>query len=266
MAKAKGVRGNAEPAKKIGRSSLPPPTRRDVLSVGVLGATGRMGEAVQRLTKGSAHLALGPLVGEGDTLDALGTADVVIDFSTPRATESLAKLAAKKRLPLVIGTTGLDAAAESALKAAAKKSPVFVSSNMSIGVFVLGRLIQKAEQLLGSSFDVELVEVHHRKKVDAPSGTAILLAETLKSSRELVHGRKGRPGARASTELGMHAVRGGDVIGDHTVHFLGDGERLELTHRATHRDLFAHGALRVAAVIAGLAPGRYAMGDIIDRL
>ncbi len=246
--------------------SAPKAKKLEIVRVGVLGANGRMGEAVTRLIGGDARLAKGPVVSEGDSLSALKGADVVVDFSAPAATRELAKLAAKARLPLVVGTTGLDRETEAALRAAAKKSPVFVSSNMSIGVYVLGRLVQQAEQMLGASFDVEIVEVHHRKKADAPSGTAILLGDWLKRPRDLAHGRKGRPGPRPKEELGMHAVRGGDVIGDHTVHFLGDGERLELTHRATHRDLFAHGALRVARVVATMPPGRYAMGDVIDRL
>jgi 4-hydroxy-tetrahydrodipicolinate reductase len=120
-------------------------------------------------------------------------------------------------------------------------------------------------EALGPSFDVEVVEVHHRAKVDAPSGTAIRLGDVVKNARagRYVHGREGRPGARKPDEVGMHAVRGGDVVGDHTVFFFGDGERIELTHRASNRDLFAHGAVRAAGWIAGKPPGRYRLGDML---
>jgi 4-hydroxy-tetrahydrodipicolinate reductase len=136
---------------------------------------------------------------------------------------------------------------------------------MSVGVHAMASLVEKAMQALGPSFDVEVVEVHHRAKVDAPSGTAIRLGDVVKNARSAryVHGREGRPGARKSDEVGMHAVRGGDVIGDHTVFFFGDGERIELTHRATNRDLFAHGAVRAAGWIAGKAAGKYRLGDML---
>ena len=137
---------------------------------------------------------------------------------------------------------------------------------MSLGVFVLSWLSERAAALLGAEFDVEIVEVHHRRKADAPSGTALRLAASVREARQelsLVHGREGKPGARDGGELGMHAVRGGDVIGDHSVHFLGDGERLELTHRATSRDLFAKGALRAAEYLAHKPAGRYGLSDVL---
>ena len=136
---------------------------------------------------------------------------------------------------------------------------------MSVGVHVLASLVEKAMAALGPSFDVEVVEVHHRAKVDAPSGTAIRLGDVVKHARHghYVHGREGRPGPRKPDEVGMHAVRGGDVIGDHTVFFFGDGERIELTHRASSRDLFAHGAVRAAGWIAGKPAGRYRLADML---
>jgi 4-hydroxy-tetrahydrodipicolinate reductase len=137
---------------------------------------------------------------------------------------------------------------------------------MSVGVHVLGALAAQAIAMLGPDFDIEVVETHHRMKVDAPSGTAIRLAEIARDARggaRLVHGREGKPGARATSEIGVHAVRGGDVVGDHTVFLLGAGERIELTHRASSRELFASGALRVARWIVGKPPGRYGMVDVL---
>lgn len=234
------------------------------LRLGVLGGSGRMGHAVERLARTSDGLVLEALVSEGEDLRALARVDVVIDFSAPEATHALLLLAQKARLPLVIGTTGLSAEHDEAILRAAKVSPILISANMSFGVYVLGAIAKEAARLLGTGFDVEIVEVHHRKKADAPSGTAFLLAEALDRKGYVpTHGRVGRRGARGSSELGFHALRGGDVIGDHTIHLLGDGERLELTHRATNRDLFAHGALRAARTVAGMSPGRYSMKDIV---
>jgi 4-hydroxy-tetrahydrodipicolinate reductase len=137
---------------------------------------------------------------------------------------------------------------------------------MSVGVHVLGALVAKAIAMLGPDFDVEVVEAHHKLKVDAPSGTALRIAEIAREARggaRFVHGREGKPGARAATEIGIHAVRGGDVVGDHTVLLLGAGERVELVHRASSRELFASGALRVARWIAGKPAGRYRMEDVL---
>ena len=252
----------------------------------VLGASGRMGRAVVRLAheagmkvvlalattehgRDAGELAgvgpIGALV-TGDSSAISGTgADVMIDFSTPSALVEAAAVCAIARIAIVSGTTGLDDGAKAALDDAAKRSAVLWEPNMSVGVHVLSSLVAQALAALGPSFDVEVLETHHRAKVDAPSGTAIRLAEVVKSIRqgELVHGREGRPGARKADEIGVHAVRGGDVVGDHTVFFLGDGERLELTHRASNRDLFAHGAVRAASWIAGKPAGRYGLADIL---
>jgi len=193
-------------------------------------------------------------------------AEVVIDFSTPGATAALAEVAASAGVAIVSGTTGLGGEARGALDKASAKVPVAWEPNMSIGVHVLGELVKRAIAMLGADFDVEIVEAHHRMKVDAPSGTALRLAEIAKtamSGARLVHGREGLPGARSATEIGMHAMRGGDVIGDHVVHLLGAGERLELVHRASSRDLFASGALRVARWVVGKAAGHYTMADVL---
>jgi 4-hydroxy-tetrahydrodipicolinate reductase len=256
------------------------------IRLAVLGANGRMGRAVVRLAHGAGMNVVcavgvgdeGRDVGELAGLGPIGTklsadakaiatsgAQVLIDFSAPAALVEATAVCAGAGIAIVSGTTGIDDAAKSALDAAATKCAVLWEPNMSVGVHVLTSLVEKAMQALGPSFDVEVVEVHHRAKVDAPSGTAIRLGDVVKNAREgrYVHGREGRPGARQPDEIGMHAVRGGDVIGDHTVFFFGDGERIELTHRASSRDLFAHGAVRAAGWIAGKAPGRYRLADML---
>jgi 4-hydroxy-tetrahydrodipicolinate reductase len=202
-----------------------------------------------------------------DTAASLLGADVVVDFSTAAALPRLLPLAARARVAVVSGTTRLDAEAERLLDEAARVVPVLWAPNTSVGVQVLAELVAQAAARLGLSFDVEIVEAHHRAKVDAPSGTADRLRRAVAEAREglvPVHGREGLVGPRKSEEIGVLALRGGDVIGDHTVHFLGQGERLELTHRATSRDLFAHGALRAARFLLGKPPGRYTMADVLS--
>jgi 4-hydroxy-tetrahydrodipicolinate reductase len=256
------------------------------MRLAVVGASGRMGRAVVRLA-GAQGMSIvcavgttdvgrdaGDLAGIGpigvcvvDGIGAIGDtkADVVIDFSSPTATAAMAPLAASQRAAIVTGTTGLGAEAREALAKAALQVPVLAEPNMSVGVAVLSKLVKMAVSMC-PGFDLEIVEVHHRAKVDAPSGTALRLAEVAAEARgsgSMVHGRHGRPGPRGDDEVGMHAVRGGDVIGDHTVHLLGGGERLELTHRATSRDVFAYGALRAASFLAGKAPGPYTLRDVL---
>jgi 4-hydroxy-tetrahydrodipicolinate reductase len=254
--------------------------------IGVVGANGRMGRAVVRLAH-EAGMSVVCAIGAGDVgrdagelagVGALGVkvtsdvnaivgsdAQVVVDFSAPRALEAACAACAKGRVALVSGTTGLDENARAALGDAATRSAVLWEPNMSVGVHVLAMLVAKANEALGPGYDVEVVEVHHRAKVDAPSGTAIRLGDVVKDARSAhyVHGREGRPGPRKTSEVGMHAVRGGDVIGDHTVFFFGDGERLELTHRASGRDLFAHGAVRAAQWLVGRPEGRYQLADVL---
>ncbi len=206
-----------------------------------------------------------------DGLAALENAkvDVIVDFSAPHLMTSLAPIAAAAKSALVSGTTGLDDAGRRALALAAERVPVLWEPNMSLGVHVLSQLVAQAVGALGD-WDIEIVETHHHSKIDAPSGTALRLAEVAQRARgegatRLVHGREGKPGARPAEEIGMHALRGGDVIGDHTVHLFGGGERLELTHRATSRDVFAHGALRAARWISGRAAGAYSLSDVLAR-
>jgi 4-hydroxy-tetrahydrodipicolinate reductase len=237
------------------------------MRIAVVGARGRMGRTVVRLAE-EQGLELAVALDTGESLASLASAraDVVVDFSSPSATTELAGVAASAGVAIVSGTTGLHAEALAALDQAAQRVPVAWEPNMSVGVHVLGALVARAIAMLGPEFDVEVVEAHHKMKVDAPSGTALRLAEIAKDARggaRLVHGREGKPGARAATEIGVHAVRGGDVVGDHTVYLLGAGERLELVHRASSRELFAAGALRVARWIAGRPAGRYRMDDVL---
>lgn len=236
------------------------------MKLAVFGASGRMGSAVLRLARESADVDVVASIDVSSEAQSLVGAEVVVDFSASAAVPALARAAASAGVAIVSGTTGLDAAATQALDDAAAHVPVLWEPNMSVGVFVLGELLREAIRVLGPGFDVEIVETHHRRKADAPSGTAMRLAEIARASRpdatRFVTGRDGKPGARTNEEIGVLAVRGGDVIGDHVVHLLGEGERLELVHRASNRDLFASGALRAARWLRGKSPGRYRLADV----
>lgn len=235
--------------------------------VALFGARGRMGKAITRLApEYGAEIAASIDRGEGDLGSlAQSGARVLIDFSSAPSVADVARACADANVALVSGTTGLDEAGKRALDDASKKIAVLWEPNMSVGVLVLGEIVRRAIAMLGASFDVEIVETHHKMKADAPSGTAMRLAEIAREARKgpLVTGREGKPGARTADEIGVLAVRGGDVVGDHTVHLLGAGERLELTHRATSRDVFAIGALRAAVALAGKPAGRYALRDVV---
>ena len=234
------------------------------------GSKGRMGQALIQCASRIEGLTV---VGETDTGDAieplLAGADVVIDFSFHSVTAPLATLCAKHGKGLVIGTTGHHEADKLIIREAAKKIPMVWASNYSTGVNTLFWLTRKATEILGTGFDLEVVEMHHRHKKDAPSGTATTLAEILADVRNaqlkevIRHGREGIVGERTSAEIGMHSVRGGDVVGDHTVIFAAQGERVELTHKASSRETFAMGALRAAAWVQGRSPGVYDMQDVL---
>jgi 4-hydroxy-tetrahydrodipicolinate reductase len=254
--------------------------------IAILGAMGSMGRAVARQACTTDDLQ--PLVfwdrpdhpGQGkphpDCLGRISVApeglekvDVVIDFSAPESLAALIPLVVAARKPLVSGTTGVTPALMDQLKAASQEIPVLWAPNMSLGVLVLRRLCQTAMSLLGpeSGFEVELLELHHRKKKDSPSGTAVALLKDAVDAWGLqaVHGRNGLCGPRNSWECGVHAVRGGDVVGEHTMYLLGCGERLELSHRAWNRDVFAGGALFAARRLPTLAPGLYNMDQILGE-
>ena len=202
-----------------------------------------------------------------DAAAALLGAEIVIDFSTASAVPAVAALALRNKVALVSGTTGLEANAKFALEKAAEQVPVLWAPNTSLGVQVLGELVEQALRRLGSDYDVEIVEIHHRKKMDAPSGTAKRLADAVRAVRpnmRELHGRDGMVGARTDDEVAVIGVRGGDVVGDHTVYLFGPGERLELTHRASSREVLAHGALRAARFLAKQKPGKlYRIADVL---
>ena len=196
-------------------------------------------------------------------------AEVVIDFTSAEASLVHARLCAERGVPIVVGSTGFSLVQRSELKALSHKVALVVSPNTSIGVNLVVQMAGLLARALGEGFDVEVVETHHRMKKDAPSGTALRLAEELASalgrtSADFTLGRQGQVGQRQKREIGVQAIRGGDVVGDHTVLFLGDGERVELTHRATSRDTFALGALRAARWVVGRAPGLYDMLDVLE--
>jgi 4-hydroxy-tetrahydrodipicolinate reductase len=234
------------------------------LRIALVGAAGRMGQAII----GVAESENAEIVAKSDLGDQVtsANADVLIDFSSAAAAEAICDAAMKSSTALVIGTTGHLAKEKQAIEAAARKIPVVFASNFSIGVNALFSLTEQAAKILGENVDLEIVETHHRMKKDAPSGTAKTLAEILQRARntkKLRHGREGMIGERERSEIGIHSVRGGDVVGDHTVIFAGQGERLELTHRASSRETFARGALRAARWVMGKPPGLYDMRDVL---
>jgi 4-hydroxy-tetrahydrodipicolinate reductase len=236
----------------------------------VHGCRGRMGQMICRILESDPETEVGGAVDQGDdAAAALAGCRAAIDFSMPAPTVAFAALCADKGVPLVIGTTGLDPAQEDAVREAARRIPVVFAPNYSIGVNTLFWLTRKAAEILGEEFDLEVVEMHHRHKKDAPSGTARRLAEILAAARGLSyaddcrHGREGLVGARTDREIGVHAVRGGDVVGDHTVIFAADGERVELAHKASSRETFARGAVRAAKWAIDQPPGLYDMQAVL---
>lgn len=229
-----------------------------------------MGKALVGCLGQHPGLELAGQVDQGDDLPALvPRSDVVIDFSLHSATAGIASLCAKHKKAIVIGTTGHSNEDRSLITGLSAQIPMVLSSNFSTGVNTLFWLTRKAAEILGPAFDLEVVEMHHRLKRDAPSGTAGTLAEILAQVRQqqladvIRHGRHGIVGERTNTEIGVHSLRGGDVVGDHTVVLAGAGERLELTHRASSRETFANGALRAAEWVAKQKPGLYDMQDVL---
>ena len=214
--------------------------------------------------------ALGVVLGADLAAGLAARPDVAVDFSSPSATAATAAQVAAAGVPWVVGTTGLGAAEQAAVAQAARNIPVVLSANMSLGVNLLYALVaQAARTLAGLRYDCEIVERHHRRKKDSPSGTALYLGEAAAQGfgwnlqDVAIDGRTGIPGERPEKEIGFHAVRGGDVVGDHTVLFAADGECIELSHRATSRDTLALGALRAAAWLPGRAPALYGMRDVL---
>ena len=259
----------------------------------VTGATGRMGRRLIALIHGdpnctlagaithAAHAATGRDAGDmagvgtlnvpvsSSVADMAAKADVVIDFSVPEASLDYLRVARASGVAMVIGTTGFSAAEREVIIEQSRYIPCLLSPNMSLGVQVMLQLLRQAAALLGSGYDIEILEAHHRTKMDAPSGTAIRMGEILAEARQQtleasgVYGRRGQVGQRSHTEIGMHAIRGGDIVGEHTVIFAGIGERLELIHRSQNRDNFVQGAIRAAQWLVTQSPGLYGMEDVI---
>ena len=241
-----------------------------MIDVCVLGPSGKMGRAVIEAAKAHDDLRVASTVDLGDDLSrALDACDVYVDFSAPAATRLAAQAAAPRKRPAVIGTTGLGAADEAALAALAKVAPIVVAANFSLGVNLVLGLARQAARVLGPDWDAEVVETHHGKKRDAPSGTALAIARAIAaghgSDYEAVkrHARDGDVGPRPHGEIGVASVRGGDVVGEHVAYFFGPAERVELAHRASSRAIFAQGALRAAAWVVGQPAGRYDMLDVL---
>jgi 4-hydroxy-tetrahydrodipicolinate reductase len=236
----------------------------------ITGSKGRMGQMLLACAARIPELKVVGAVDQGDDVTkCIDDCDAMVDFSLHHATLGFAELCAKHKKALVIGTTGHTDAERSAIRNLQSAIPMVWTSNYSTGVNTLFWLTRKAAEILGPGFDLEIVEMHHRRKQDAPSGTAASLAEILASVRKVQlnevarHGRQGMVGARTSSEIGIHAVRGGDVVGDHTVIFAADGERVELTHKASSRETFANGALRAAQWAVKQKPGLYDMQDVL---
>jgi 4-hydroxy-tetrahydrodipicolinate reductase len=264
----------------------------DPIDIALVGAAGRMGRAIARTAAGRDEVRvigaaehpsceqlehdLGELTGTGptgvrltsDLAAAIGGAATVIDLSHPSATVDVAAAAEAAGAALVCGTTGIADEARAALERAATRIPVLHAPNLSPGIAVMTALLERAVRALGRGYDVEIAELHHRQKVDAPSGTALQLARAAAAARGLddstfTTGRQGRTGTRSADEIGVLALRGGAVFGEHTAYLAGEHERLELTHRAASRELFAQGAIRAALFLAGKPAGSYTMADVL---
>jgi len=250
------------------------------MKYGIVGATGRVGQILVNIIKNSDD-SIGAVMFEGpqtiefekdtvitnDAKTLLENSDVVIDFSAPAATQNVLEAAIENPKPLVIATTGLNDHQQNLMLEVSKLAPVLYATNMSLGVAILNKLVLVSEKL--RDFDIEIVEQHHHFKVDAPSGTALTLAESCAKARGLdlkevmVTGRSGHVGARTKDEIGVFAVRGGDVVGRHTVGFYNEGEFLELNHTATSRETFARGAIKVSKWLVNQKPGLYSINDAL---
>jgi len=263
------------------------------LKIAVMGAAGRMGRELIRATHaiegcvvaggieppGSPAIGqdIGALAGIGslgvaisqDPLEVIARVDAILDFTVPKATVEFAGLAANARIVHVVGTTGMSEAEEAAIEAAARHATIIKAGNMSLGVNLLVAVTRKVAQALDADFDVEVVEMHHKHKVDAPSGTALMLGQAAADGRGIdlkdhsQRGRDGHTGARRKGDIGFASLRGGNVVGEHTVVFAGEGERIELTHIATDRGIFARGAVKAALWGHGKGPGLFSMADVL---
>jgi 4-hydroxy-tetrahydrodipicolinate reductase len=240
-----------------------------VARIGIIGSEGRMGQALAEAVAAAGETLSGGVDKGGDAAELAKESDVLIDFSRPDALEANLDAAVAAGIPIVIGTTGLEERHHWLIDHAAETIAVLQTGNTSLGVTVLAHLVREAASRLGTDWDIEIVETHHRKKVDAPSGTALLLGEAAAGGRGIalatssVRGRDGITAAREAGTIGFAALRGGSVAGDHTVHFLADNERLSLSHLAENRTIFAKGGIRAAQWLLGKPAGRYTMLEVL---
>ena len=241
-----------------------------VTKIIITGSKGRMGKALLACAPNHREIEVVGQIDQGDDLAAIiNRCDIVVDFSSHKATGGIVELCAKHQKAIVIGTTGQDDASKSEIGNRKSEIPIVLASNFSTGVNALFWLTRKAAEILGPGYDLEIVEMHHRLKKDAPSGTAKSLAEILAHVRKQQlakvarHGRERIVGERTLEEIGIHAIRGGDVVGDHTVIFAAPGERVELAHKASSRETFANGAFRAALWVVKQPPGLYDMEDVL---
>lgn len=238
-------------------------------TIGIIGSAGRMGQALTRVASDLGATIAGGVDAGGDPESLAKTCDVLLDFSVPSALEANLAAAVATGTPILVGTTGLSPTHHALIDTAAAKVAVLQTGTVSLGVTLLARLVREAATRLGPDWDIEIVEMHHRHKVDAPSGTALLLGEAAAKGRGItlaeakVTDRAGLTGARAEGTIGFASLRGGSVAGDHQVVFAGTGERLEIGHRAEDRTIFAKGAITAALWLADKPAGRYQMGEVL---
>lgn len=240
-----------------------------MVRIGIIGSEGRMGQALAAAIADAGHTLSGGIDKGGDAGALASASDVLVDFSSPHALEANLDAAIGAGIPIVVGTTGLEERHHWLCDQAAERIAVLQTGNTSLGVTLLAHLVREAASRLGEDWDIEIVETHHRMKVDAPSGTALLLGEAAASGRgvalaeESVRGRDGITGARQAGTIGFASLRGGTVAGDHSVHFLADNERLTLSHLAENRGIFARGAVRAAQWLLAQPAGRYTMPQVL---
>jgi 4-hydroxy-tetrahydrodipicolinate reductase len=240
-----------------------------MVRIGIIGSEGRMGKALAAAIGDADETLAGGIDMGGDPLGLARKSEVLVDFSSPQALEANLEAAAEAGVPIVVGTTGLEERHHWLVDSAAGKTAVLQTGNTSLGITLLAHLVREAASRLGEDWDIEIVETHHRMKVDAPSGTALLLGEAAAQGRGIVlaedseRGRDGITGARKPGAIGFASLRGGSVPGDHAVHFLSDNERLALSHLAENRAIFAKGAVRAALWLIGKPAGRYTMPEVL---
>jgi 4-hydroxy-tetrahydrodipicolinate reductase len=236
----------------------------------IAGASGRMGRTLIEAVQAAPGAELAAAFDIGDDIEAaLGKADCLIDFTRPEGTLKHMEICRKRGVHMVIGTTGMNTEQKLAIQDASRDIPIVFAPNMAVGVNLVFKLLDTAARILNEGYDIEILEAHHRHKVDAPSGTALRMGEVVAAAlgRDLAdcadYGREGLTGERPATQIGFSTVRGGDIVGDHTVFFIGTGERVEITHKASSRMHFAQGALRAARFLNGKARGLFDMQDVL---